>query len=140
MAAIKKNPVFLLFAALVLFVVGSLAAFFSTTYFTDDYQFTRFANRLFREEVSSNTLTLHYTLADPTSYDIHNYPLTLCTLTKENISEKGVYIQELLDKLKTYDPSSLSLENQILYDSLFLLLETEQNLTDSIVTPQLSPF
>lgn len=125
MSRIKKKPVLWVFLALAPFAIGLFLAHLTQTVFTEDYQFKRFADKLFENEVTSSTLNLHYTLADPEEYGIHNYPLTLGTLSAESIQESANYAGELSEELESFDYQELSRENQILYDTLDLILETE---------------
>ena len=40
-------------------------------------RFEKYTSALFKEEVSSNTISLHYTLKNPDAYDIHDAPVSL---------------------------------------------------------------
>ena len=140
MSQIKKNPVFLLFLILAPFSLGLAAAHLTTSIFTEDSKFERFADDIFENEVKSNTLNLHYTLADPDEYGIHNYPLTLGELSTTSMQESAAFASELSEKLATFDYDDLSRENQILYDSLDLILETESEAGDfELLYEPLSP-
>ena len=46
-------------------------------FLTEDARFKKFTQQLFTEEVTSNTLNLHYTLAYPENYGIKSYPIKL---------------------------------------------------------------
>lgn len=130
MSQIKKNPILYLFLLLLPFSIGLSFAHLTKTAFTPDSRFSSFADEIFENEVKSNTLNLHYTLADPSAYGIHNYPLTLGNVSTESFAENADYADQLLKTLHTFDPEELSSKNQILYDSLELILETEKNSGD----------
>ena len=130
MSVLKKNPVLYVFIILGLFTIGILSARLTEISFDENARFQSFTDSLFEEEVQGNTLNLHYTLADPKEYGIHNYPLTLGTLSEESISESAHYSKELLQKLKSYEYTDLSSDNQILYDTLSFVLETESHSGD----------
>lgn len=130
MSQIKKNPILYLFLFLLSFSLGLFLAHLVTDVFTPDSHFSSFADEIFENEVKSNTLNLHYTLADPSAYGIHKYPLTLGNISQESFAENADYADQLLQKLHTFDPEELSRENQILYDSLDLILETEKESGD----------
>lgn len=84
---------------------------------SDNSSFEEFTDNLFKEEVVSDTLTLHYTLSDPSSYGISDYPITL-----GEISSTKDYTNTLT-QLRSFDYSTLSKEQQITYDVLEASLE-----------------
>ena len=43
--------------------------------------FEEFTNNIFIEEVSSDTISLHYSLSNPENYGVSNYPITLGSVT-----------------------------------------------------------
>ena len=43
---------------------------------TDEAEFNSYLKKLFQNKVTANTLNLHYTLADPSSAHITEYPIT----------------------------------------------------------------
>lgn len=130
MAQIKKNPILYLFLILLPFSAGLALAHLTTQVMSCDSRFTRFADDIFENEAKSNTLNLHYTLADPKSYGIHNYPVTLGELSLPSMADSAAYAEKLYQKLHTYDFEKLSKENQILYDTLDLVLKTESEAAD----------
>lgn len=130
MAKIKKNPILYLFLILLPFSAGLALAHLTTEIMSCDARFTRFANDIFENEVKNNTLNLHYTLADPKSYGIHNYPVTLGNLSLQTMTDSAAYTKKLYQKLHTFDSEKLSKENQILYDTLDLVLKTESDAAD----------
>lgn len=140
MSQIKKNPVLYLFLILLPFSFGLFLAHTISSLSTPDSRFLTFADKIFENEVKTNTLTLHYTLADPDSYGIHNYPLTLGSLSAETSVEQTSYTDKLLQKLHTFDLEELSRQNQILYDTLDLVLQTESDSHNfSLLYEPLSP-
>ena len=48
--------------------------------------FDNFTNELFRQEVSANAITVHYTLKDPEAYGIHDVPETLGSYSTDGYS------------------------------------------------------
>lgn len=125
MFSLKKKPVFWLFLILGSFSFGSSIGHLCQSYFDENAKLLRFSDEIFKEEVLSNTLNLHYTLADPDSYGIHSYPLTLGHLSADTIQENAENAELLLKKLDTFHEQDLSHENQILYDTLHYTLQTE---------------
>lgn len=130
MAQIKKNPILYLFLILLPFSAGLALAHLTTQVMSCDSRFTRFADDIFENEVKSNTLNLHYTLANPKNYGIHNYPVTLGEWSLPSMADSAAYAEKLYQKLHTYDFEKLSKENQILYDTLDLVLKTESEAAD----------
>lgn len=79
--------------------------------------FSAFSKQLFEKEVSGNTLTLHYTLADPSAYGIHSYDLSLGSPSTELSSERNE-LTALSAKLHTYESSPLSEKDQLTLETL----------------------
>jgi len=86
--------------------------------------FQDFLHDLFIEEVSSNTINLHFTLENPESYGIKNYDITYGDLTKESRENSISAIQETKLKLLSYAYPALTVEEQLTYDILNDYLDT----------------
>ena len=86
--------------------------------------FQEFLHDLFIEEVSSNTINLHFTLENPESYGIKNYDITYGDLTKESRENSISAIQETKLKLLSYAYPALTVEEQLTYDILNDYLDT----------------
>lgn len=112
------------------FFIGVLLAHLSGNLFSEDKKFRNFTENVFQSEIQTNTLTLHYTLADPSSYGIHNYPVSLGTVSSESIKNNAAGIKELLEQLHTFHYNDLSLENRLTYDVMELSLNTELSSCD----------
>lgn len=112
---------FLLFA----FMSGVLIACIRHSPHTPDSEFLAFTNRLFREELESSTISLHYTVSDPASFNIHNYPITLGSISSQSNETQVV---ELLTELHTIRRESLTPENQLTYDILDFHLQAQKSL------------
>lgn len=95
---------------------------------TDNEAFNDFLKEEFIDTVSENTLTLHYSLKDPTTYGIDLEP-TFGDLDFTNTEEDEKESKEFLAKLSKFDYSTLSAKQQLDYD--ILKTYTEDNL-DSI--------
>lgn len=94
-----------------LLLLSQLETFFTVRTF---HQLT---DRLFHEEVTSSTLTLHYTLQNPESFGITDVPVQYAALNSED--SQALSNLQILRKL---DTSRLSEEDQITGDILLLLL------------------
>lgn len=136
----KLLPYLLIMTA---FFIGLFSAHIRKLTWSEDLQFQQFTNTFFKEEVASNTLTLHYTLADPESYGIHKQNITLGTIalpfSSKDASQKE-RLNLLRQKLNTFHPKNLSFTNQVTYDSLKLILETTcQSTSYPFLSEPLSP-
>ncbi len=90
-------------------------------------EFQSFTQTMFQKEITASTLTLHYTLENPTDYGITDYQVTYGNT--ENISlvsDGSPSTQQYLQMLSEISYSDLSLQNQITYDVLLLSLENEK--------------
>lgn len=129
MHQIRRKHAAVLFLLILAFSTGIAAAFLKEKFTKEDILFERFLTKLFQEEVTANTITLHYTLAKPSSYGIHNYPITFGTLPsgtkKEKSTKEAENTRTYSKQLQTFDYDLLSLENQLIYDTLALTFETE---------------
>lgn len=85
---------------------------------TNESEFNSYLQKFFQTQVTANTLNLHYTLADPSSADITQYPVTFGNISEKNESEQLASLENTRNELHTYDPSSMSVNAQITYDIL----------------------
>lgn len=101
--------------------------------------FWEFTEELFRQELSGNTLSLHYTLADPSKYQLENAPVTLgaCTADASTLSST---LDTYLTALERFEDVTLSAENQLTYDVLHsYLLSSKEGLSYLLFEEPLSP-
>ena len=80
-------------------------------------QFRQFTKQLFCQELSSNTISLHYTLKNPKEYDIRENEVTFGTFPTDN-KNLLASVENLEEVLKTFDYNKLSVENSLTYDVL----------------------
>lgn len=92
-----------------------------------DEEFSEYTHNLFCQEVSGSTITLHYTLKDPSSYGIENVPVTYgrCTTDTRAICAA---VENEQAHLHSHKRSQLSKENQLTYDVLDDYLNTSLSL------------
>lgn len=93
-------------------------------------RFSAFTYDVFLESVLANTINLHYTIADPESYGITEYPITLGSYevwTEEDILAD---LDEMAVELATYHYNVLTEEQQMTYDLLQHYIETERDAAD----------
>lgn len=82
-----------------------------------DRRFRQFTKQLFCQELSSNTISLHYTLKNPKEYDIRENEVTFGTFPTDNKNLLAA-VENLEEVLKTFDYNKLSVENSLTYDVL----------------------
>lgn len=80
--------------------------------------FDLFTNELFKSEVVSNTITLHYTLENPETYHIEDYPITFGSLSADSINETNSKVNNCLKTLESYNYTNLTKAQQLTYDIL----------------------
>ena len=88
--------------------------------------FDTFTETIFAESVSSDALTLHYTLQDPEAYGISLDEITFgrMALDDEAYQSDEKETQRLLEQLRTYEGADLDEDQQITYEVLEYYLET----------------
>lgn len=80
--------------------------------------FTEFTREIFVSEVSANTLTLHYTLQNPTAYGIAEPAVTLGNYTPGSAKGDVSTLENTLSQLHAFSYEDLSAENRLTYDIL----------------------
>ena len=88
-------------------------------------RFSTFTDDLFIETILSNTINLHYSLAEPENFGITEYPITF---GDDELWEEQMLLDELTElttELRTYDYSLLNDDQQMMYDILNHYIETE---------------
>jgi len=87
--------------------------------------FDAYTDSLFLEDISQNTIDLHYTLAYPENYGIEDYEVTLGELSLEEMESTEEELKELKEELLEFDRSDLTESQQLTYDLLMDYVETE---------------
>ena len=107
---------------------------------TDELDFDAFLEQIFREEVTSNTLNLHYTLEDPSSCGIEDYPVTFGDLSKTAREQTKSKLKATKKELNSFSYQKLSPRQQLCFDLLSGYLDEQIALADyefyqEILTP-----
>ena len=105
------------------FLYGLLLPGCKTSSESENTAFSNFTNQLFCQEVSSSTISLHYTLKNPSSYGLENVPISYGTLSTD-ITQTSASIENYRCALHAFDFDQLSSENQLTYKILDFYLET----------------
>ena len=126
----KKSSFFIACGLVFTLIIGIAAGYFSAHGITENDKFEAFAQKVFRNEVSGSSLTLHYSLAYPEKQGIQRKKTSLGTVPTDM---KNTYkiCQQYEDKLKSFRYSHLSTENQLTLDSMLQYYHTEKSLGDN---------
>lgn len=87
--------------------------------------FAEFTESLFLDEITANTINLHYTIENPKEYGISDYDISLGDFSKKARKKSYDSLQETKLTLLTYPYLSLSKEEQLTYDILSDYLDTQ---------------
>lgn len=148
----RKKVRFVLLAAVSLAAVSLLIysflppssdpdSFFSRTITSNstDEQFEAFTKTLFCQEVSGDSISLHFNLKDPESYGILDAPVTFGTFVSSPESS-GASLENTLAALDRFSPKKLSKENQLTWRILDSYLETALSCSEYLLYEEpLSP-
>ena len=126
----NKSPLFIILLLILTLLTGLTAGYFSAHGITENGKFEAFSRKVFQNEVSGSTLTLHYTLAHPEKQGIPRKKATLGTIPTDM---KNTYqiCSQYEKKLKSFRYSCLSTKNQLTLDSMLLYYHTEKSLGDN---------
>lgn len=85
---------------------------------TSETDFNNFLQNIFRMEATSNTLDLHFTLSDPSSAQITDYPITFGEISRKSESKQLAVLENMKNELETFDVSDMPVSSQLTYDVL----------------------
>lgn len=118
-----------------LVMCGLLLTFTCSTIFLfgyrrDEKRFAAITSELFTEDMKSNTLNMHYTLAHPENFGIYDYEPVLSCYSAEQSLEDRQESQDILDSLYKIDPDRLNEQDRYTYMLLIRALENSLALCD----------
>lgn len=90
--------------------------------------FSEFCTTLFREEMKSNTMNLHFTLKDPKAAGIDSYEITLGSLSGDSPHNQARQLKKLSEELKKYSHRSLKGKDRLTCWLLSDYISRQQNL------------
>ena len=90
--------------------------------------FSEFCTTLFREEMKSNTMNLHFTLKDPKAAGIDSYEITLGSLSGDSPHNQARQLKKLSEELKKYSHLSLKGKDRLTCRLLSDYISRQQNL------------
>lgn len=88
----------------------------------ENRSFRKFTKEIFCQEVSSNTISIHYTLKNPEDYGIEETDPTFGTLAL-NAEQRLAAVENLEQAMGRFSYAKLNVENQLTYDVLKYYLE-----------------
>lgn len=109
----KLIPVFLILPVL------GLLTFFLFRSGNDARAFDTLAETIFKEELSGNTLNLHYTLAHPEDFGIEHYTAVLPCYSAETAAESEQKLDQYIAALCGLNPEKLDEDQQYAYMLLY---------------------
>lgn len=123
---LKRRAFFTL--TLLLMLTAFLLFWYLSPFFSpgENRRFEAFIDTLFRAEVSSSTINLHYTLADPAPAGIGEIPATLGTISLPERTAHLAACENRRQILSSFSPDKLTKANRITLDTLLFDLETEE--------------
>ena len=90
--------------------------------------FSEFCTTLFREEMKSNTMNLHFTLKNPKAAGIDSYEITLGSLSGDSPHNQARQLKKLSEELKKYSHRSLKGKERLTCRLLSDYISRQQNL------------
>lgn len=87
--------------------------------------FDDFATELFKKEISSNTLNLHYTLVQPENFGIFDYEVCLGNYSMEETKENYIELNRCYQYLETVDSGTLDEKMCRTYDIFKEYIQTQ---------------
>lgn len=90
--------------------------------------FSEFCTTLFREEMKSNTMNLHFTLKNPKAAGIDSYEITLGSLSGDSPHNQARQLKKLSEELKKYSHRSLKGKDRLTCRLLSDYISRQQNL------------
>ncbi|MBR6666649.1 MAG: DUF885 domain-containing protein [Lachnospiraceae bacterium] len=107
---------------------------------SDSYQFRKATSRLFREEMLSNTLNMHYTLAHPKDFGFKDYEVRLPGYDGSHHTENLQALEQQIAFYEGLNPARLSPEENATRNLLISYLQNTHSLNQfPYYTEPLSP-
>ena len=117
------------------FAVGSLLLFSCLTLFLfsfqrDEKRFTNITTSLFVDEMKANTLSMHYSIANPTDFGIYDYTPTLSCYDPQASRNSHAALENMLAALNSINPEKLSESDAYLWTLLTRSLTNSMAMSD----------
>ncbi len=112
----------------IIFIVSAVLILSLFQYKKDEKRFTHLTHDLFVEEMTGNTLSMHYTLANPEAFGIHDYKAVLPAYNPDGHAASDKSINAILTELSSIKPNKLSENDAYTYELLTRMLNNSQKL------------
>lgn len=96
--------------------------------YNNQTSFEEFTHSIFLDEITSNTINLHYSIENPATYGIKQYDISLGSFSKEARMQNKDFLNKTLQTLSSYSYLTLSTEEKLTYDILEDYLNTQLKL------------
>lgn len=96
---------------------------FSSLHTKKKPDFTSYTNLLFQEQLTADTIGLHYTLAHPENYGITDYEISLGSMSESDVLLTRLSCENIRSMCDSFDYDSLSTEDKLTYDILSYTLD-----------------
>ena len=103
----------------------------------DSISFEEYTSLLFQSEVTSDTLTLHYTLSQPEVYGITDYKIALPDYSADARKQSALNIENISCGLQSYDYEVLTTEQKLTYDILNDYVSSNRSQSDYTYYPEI---
>lgn len=110
-----------------LLVIFLFSVFLLFSFHKDSRLFTELTTELFKNELVSNTLNMHYTVARPKDYGIYSYTAALPVYSQNQELASQAQLENYLHALSTIQIEKLSYEDAYTYNLLTDYLESEKH-------------
>lgn len=92
----------------------------------DREAFDVLCDEIFKDIVSSDTVTLHFTISYPENYGITDYPITIGSFSEEEFNEYEAKEADWFSRLKAINMSFLEESDQLTYKILYYNFSTDE--------------
>ncbi len=116
--------------AVSVFLTFSAVTAFLFAYRQDEKRFTHITSTLFLEEMTSNTLNMHYTLAHPEDYGICDYEPVLACYSSESSRQNQAAMENTLKGLQAIHTENLTEEDAYFCRLLTRSLQNSLSMTE----------
>lgn len=109
-----------------LLIPAALLLILSVRFYSDNKEFTDFTRQMFRQEITGNTLNLHYTLSNPKAYGISSYPVTLGSAEPYAHQQGLATLENYRRTLEQISYKNLTDDNKLTFDILRSYLDVQE--------------
>lgn len=92
--------------------------------------FNAYTDQLFTEEICTNTINLHYTLAYPENFGIETYTPSLGSFTLDDLAGYTEDLSSMKEELASFPYDTLDASQQLTYDIIKDYIDTELTASD----------